>query len=167
MLYLSAAITLISMFILVSFNKFYNKYIFLLLSFSNLSILGIYYFFDYLSGNGFNEAILFHLIHGINGFGINEYVFPGLVLFFYFLCCIAIIFFLRKRIYINTDKNFISDILILFIACSALLFNPLLRDLKSIYFSSSMSSSIEMNDFYNQPITVSYTHLTLPTTPYV
>jgi phosphoglycerol transferase len=152
MLYLSAAITLISMFILVSFNKFYNKYIFLLLSFSNLSILGIYYFFDYLSGNGFNEAILFHLIHGINGFGINEYVFPGLVLFFHFLCCIAIIFFLRKRIYINTDKNFISDILILFIACSALLFNPLLRDLKSIYFSSSMSSSIEMNDFYNQPI---------------
>ena len=153
MLYLSAAITIISLIALVSFSNFYNKSIFLFLSFFNLSILGIYCFFNYLSGDGFNEAVLFHLVHGINGFGINEYVFPGLVLFFYFLSCIVIVFFLEKRIHINNDKNLISDILILFIACSALSLNPLPRDIKNIILSSSLDTSSQMNHFYNQPVT--------------
>ena len=77
MLYLSSAITLFFILVLGSFSKLYNKYIFLLLSLSNLLILGVYCFFNYLSGNGFNEAILFHLIHGFDGFGVNEYVLPG------------------------------------------------------------------------------------------
>ncbi len=115
MLYLSAAITLFYILVLGSFSKLYNKYIFLLLSFSNLLILGVYCFFNYLSGNGFNEAILFHLIHGINGFGVNEYVLPILILFFYFLSCIAITLFLNKRIYIDAKNNLVSDIIILFI----------------------------------------------------
>lgn len=153
MLYLSAAITLFFILILGSFSKLYNKYIFLLLSLSNLLILGVYCFFNYLSGNGFNEAILFHLIHGINGFGVNEYVLPGLILFFYFLSCIAITLFLHNRIYIDAKKNLVSDIIILFITCLALLFNPLLNDIKSIFFSSSTDSYSEMNDFYNKPIT--------------
>ena len=153
MLYLSVAITIISMITLVRFSKSYNKYIFLFLSFFNLSTLGIYCFFNYLSGNGFNEAILFHLVHGINGFGINEYVLPSLVLFFYFLSCVVVIFFLKKRMLINNGKNLISDIFILFIACSALSLNPLLKDIKNIIFSSSLNKSSEMNHFYNQPIT--------------
>ncbi|MBT4960747.1 MAG: sulfatase-like hydrolase/transferase [Flavobacteriaceae bacterium] len=105
-----------------------------------------------MSGNGFNEAILFHLIHGINGFGVKEYVLPGLILFLYFLSCIAITLFLNKRIYIDTKKNLVSDIIILFITCLALLLNPLLKDIKSIFFSSSTDSYSEMNDFYNKPI---------------
>ena len=153
MFYLSAAITLLSILVLGSFSKLYSKYIFLLLSLSNLSILGIYCFFNYLSGNGFNEAILFHLIHGINGFGINEYILPSSILFFYFLSCLAIILFNNKRIYIDADKNLISDILILCITCLALLLNPLLKDIKNIFFSSSTNTYSETNDFYNKPIT--------------
>ena len=153
MLSLSAAITIISLIALVNFSNFYNKSIFLFLSFFNLSVLGIYCFFNYLSGNGFNEAVLFHLVHGINGFGINEYLFPGLALFFYILSSIVIVFFLEKRIHINNDKNLISDILILFIACSALLLNPLLRDIKNIILPSSLDTSSQMNQFYNQPVT--------------
>ena len=153
MFYLSAAITLLSILVLGSFSKLYSKYIFLLLSLSNLSILGIYCFFNYLSGNGFNEAILFHLIHGINGFGINEYILPSSILFFYFLSCLAIILFYNKRIYIDADKNLISDILILCITCLALSLNPLLKDIKNIFFSSSTNTYSEMNDFYNKPIT--------------
>ena len=153
MFYLSAAITLLSILVLGSFSKLYSKYIFLLLSLSNLSILGIYCFFNYLSGNGFNEAILFHLIHGINGFGINEYILPSSILFFYFLSCLAIILFNNKRIYIDADKNLISDILILCITCLALLLNPLLKDIKNIFSSSSTNTYSETNDFYNKPIT--------------
>ena len=149
MLYLSAAITLFFILVLGSFSKLYNKYIFLLLSLSNLLILGVYCFFNYLSGNGFNEAILFHLIHGINGFGVNEYVLPGLILFFYFLSCIAITLFLHNRIYIDAKNNLVSDIIILFITCLALLLNPLLKDIKSIFFSSPTDSYSEINDFYN------------------
>ena len=153
MLYLSSVITLISFLLLDSFNKSFNKYIFLLFSFFNLLIIGIYCFFNFLSGNGFNEAILFHLIHGINGFGIDEYVFPALVLFFYFLFCIAIILFLKNIAYINTDKNLVSDGLMILIAIMAISLNPLLKDIKNIFFSSSMNSYLETDDFYNKPIT--------------
>ena len=55
----------------------------------NCIFLITYIFMNYLSGDGINDAILFHLKFGIKGFGINEYIIP--FIFFIFLNLVLLI----------------------------------------------------------------------------
>ncbi|MDB2504078.1 hypothetical protein N9X43_05540, partial [Gammaproteobacteria bacterium] len=47
----------------VNFKNNFFKASFLIIIFLNLIFLGAYFFFDFLSGNGLNEAVIFHLMH--------------------------------------------------------------------------------------------------------
>lgn len=152
MLYLSAIISLISLFVFNTFGKSFFRITFLLISFFNLILLGIYSFFDFLSGNGFNEAVLFHLIHGINGFGITEYILPGLFLLLYFLLIIVAIYFFSKRILIDRLQASTNDILILLISLIAIFLNPLVKNIKNISYLTTQSTYLETDDFYDQSI---------------
>ena len=152
MFYLSAAATFLSLFIFTEFKQIFTKYLFLILIFLNLSLLGVYWFFDFLSGNGFNEAVIFHLIHGINGFGINEYIFPSFLLFIYLIFVILILISGYKKILHNSNQSFIKDICIIGFISVAILLNPFLKDLKILIKPSMQIDSSEIGHFYDQQI---------------
>ena len=152
MFYLSAAATFLSLLIFTEFKQIFVKYLFLILIFLNLSLLGVYRFFDFLSGNGFNEAVIFHLIHGINGFGINEYIFPSFLLFIYLIFVILILISGYKKILHNSNQSFIKDICIIGFISVAILLNPFLKDLKILIKPSLQIDTLETGHFYDKQI---------------
>ena len=126
-------------------NKIY-KNIFLILIFLNLIILGAYYFFNYLSGDGFNEAVIFHLIHGIKGFGLSEYILSGIIFIFYLLISFYFVLLAKKRIQINSQKGNLSQFIFVMLSFSLILFNPLTFDIKNIY-KINLSEEISLNSY--------------------
>ena len=152
MSYVSLALSLLTVIFFIKSNFKYNylRLFFLIFIFLNINLLGVYYFFDYLSGNGFNEAVVFHLIHGISGFGINEYIVPGILLFIYILLSIIIC----VSAYLRNKKNdykkklgIIKSVLFVSLFCSIAI-NPILKDINNVVFSNKNNSK-EINNYYD------------------
>jgi phosphoglycerol transferase len=132
--YFSIGLTLVSIifFIKTNFKNKFIKTITLFLIYTNLVFLGVFYFFNYLSGDGLNEAVIFHIIHGISGFGVDEYIFPGILLFSFILFSTLFIRVISIKLNYKSKKFDSFNGLILVSAILSLLINPLINDLTNV-----------------------------------
>lgn len=130
----------------------YLGFFIVILFYVNLILLVSYFSLQNIFGADIFEAIVFHIVFGIKGTGIDEYIAPSL-LFIIFIILIAALFkpFL---VYLSNDndKNSIPllgfSLLVLSIA-----FNPIIRDFYR--FITISSESTDTNYFYDQKLTFS------------
>ena len=93
----------------------------------------IYIFMDYLSGDGINDAILFHIKFGIKGFGINEYILPfTLLIFVNILLVFSSKNFVRNLFSSPNQLNKRKAISLLFLT-TAFIFNPFYKDVYILF----------------------------------
>jgi phosphoglycerol transferase len=132
----STSLTIISLILTQALHQKGVRATCLLLILINLISLGFYLFLDFLSGDGINDAVLYHFYFGITGFGIHDYIAPIILLATYIFIC----FLLISTFYIKDfkSKNFIHSFyhaLPVFLI-SSLVLNPFFQDLHKLYFKS-------------------------------
>jgi phosphoglycerol transferase len=132
----STSLTIISLILTQALHQKGVRATCLLLILINLISLGFYLFLDFLSGDGINDAVLYHFYFGITGFGIHDYIAPIILLATYIFIC----FLLISTFYIKDfkSKNFILSFyhaLPIFLI-SSLALNPFFQDLHKLYFKS-------------------------------
>tara|TARA_B100001093_G_scaffold481071_1_gene511501 strand:+ start:54 stop:1859 length:1806 start_codon:yes stop_codon:yes gene_type:complete len=154
MLYISLLLTVFSLFFVKNLSNKYLKFVFLFFNFINLLFFSVYYFFDFLSGDGLNEAVIFHIIFGINGFGLKEYILPGTLLFSFIFISFLTILYRNKKIHIDRRKNFRTQYISFIFVFLAILINPLLSNFLNIFKTSIENNKYENNYFFDQPITL-------------
>ena len=127
MSYIAIGLTFVSIifFIKSNFKNNLIKISTLVFIYMNLIFLGFFYFFNFLSGDGLNEAVIFHIVHGITGFGIDEYIFPGVLLISFISFSIFLVQRLSSQIKYKTSKLNSLNIPIMFGALLSLIVNPL------------------------------------------
>ena len=135
----------------VNFKNNFFKASFLIIIFLNLIFLGAYFFFDFLSGNGLNEAVIFHLMHGITGFGVDEYIIPGTILFLFFLSSLSILLICKNKIIVNENRENHRSHLLLFSSLTLFFLNPLLIDANK-FFSEEFFDPNDNDYFYETNI---------------
>ena len=126
-------------------------YTFLSIFYINFALLSFYFFINYLSGDGINDAILFHLRFGIKGFGKDEYILPLLVL----LLINIVLLILLKQFSENISKKFsshLSNIIPFGILLISIFFNPFYRDIYMLFNEQISESHIDDNLFFEQDI---------------
>ena len=130
-------------------NKFI-KTITLFLIYINLVFLGVFYFFNYLSGDGLNEAVIFHIVHGISGFGVDEYIFPGILLFSFILFITLLIRVMSSKLNYKSKKFDSFNGLILVCAILSLVINPLINDLTNVISFKNNYADTDTNKYLNK-----------------
>ena len=126
-------------------------YTFLSIFYINFALLSFYFFINYLSGDGINDAILFHLRFGIKGFGKDEYILPLLV----FLLINIVLLILLKQFSENISKKFsshLSNIIPFGILLTSIFFNPFYKDIYMLFNEQISESHIDGNLFFEQDI---------------
>ena len=126
-------------------------YTFLSIFYINFALLSFYFFINYLSGDGINDAILFHLRFGIKGFGKDEYILPLLVL----LLINIVLLILLKQFSENISKKFsshLSNIIPFGILLASIFFNPFYKDIYMLFNEQISESHIDGNLFFEQDI---------------
>lgn len=114
------------------FNKAFKKLSHLLIIL-NLIALGVYVFLNFLSGDGINDAVLYHLYFGIRGFGINDYIIPFfLFLIYLILCCWLSSFFYYQLTKFDIGLAPFKKATAFFILLSFLA-NPFLHDVAELF----------------------------------
>ena len=105
---------------------------------------------NYLSGDGINDAILFHLKFGIKGFGANEYILP--FIFFIFLNLILLITFKKfiNNLSSKTTKTSKQKIISIFVLLISFIFNPFYKDVFLLFSSGNSNIKIDNNFYYEQ-----------------
>jgi len=152
MLYISLLLSIFSLFIVKDLSNKYLKFIFLFFNFINLVFFSVYYFFDFLSGDGLNEAIIFHIIFGINGFGLEEYIFPGTLFLFFIFISFLTILYRNKKIHIDSNKTFRTQYISFVFLFLAISINPLSSNLFNIFKISVENNKYENDYFFDKPI---------------
>ena len=128
-----------------------STYTFLVIFYINLVFLSLYFFINYLSSDGINDAILFHLRYGITGFGKNEYIFPFLIL----LLTNIILLILVKQFITNINKESsvkLISIIPFVILLTSILFNPFYKDIFNLFNERNTQKVIDENLFFEQDI---------------
>jgi phosphoglycerol transferase len=125
-------------------------YPFLVIFYINLALLSVYFFIDYLSGNGINDAILFHFKLGISGFGIDEYIVPFFALVCTNIVLLIFIKLLKKNIY--KQSTIYKNIFPFFLLTLSVFFNPFYKDIYLLLNEKNYQNSIVENHFYEQDI---------------
>ena len=128
-----------------------STYTFLVIFYINLVFLSLYFFINYLSSDGINDAILFHLRYGITGFGKNEYIFPFLIL----LLTNIILLILVKQFITNINKESsvkLISIIPFVILLTSILFNPFYKDIFNLFNERNTQKDIDENLFFEQDI---------------
>tara|TARA_B100000900_G_C20572724_1_gene713971 strand:- start:222 stop:1976 length:1755 start_codon:yes stop_codon:yes gene_type:complete len=128
-----------------------STYTFLVIFYINLVFLSLYFFINYLSSDGINDAILFHLRYGITGFGKNEYIFPFLIL----LLTNIILLILVKQFITNINKESsvkLISIIPFVILLTSILFNPFYKDIYNLFNERNTQKVIDENLFFEQDI---------------
>ena len=150
--YFSIGLTLVSIifFIKSNFKNKFIKTITLFLIYINLVFLGVFYFFNYLSGDGLNEAVIFHIVHGISGFGVDEYIFPGILLFSFILFATLLIRIMRSKLNYKSKKFDSFNGLILVCAILSLVINPLINDLTNVISFKNNYADTDTNKYLNK-----------------
>ena len=132
----STSLSIISLVFIQAVHQKRVRAIYLLLILINLISLGFYLFLDFLSGDGVNDAVLYHIYFGITGFGIHDYIAPIILLVTYIFICFVLIFIFFIKDF--KTKNFILSFyyaLPIFLI-SSLVINPFFQDLHKLYFKS-------------------------------
>ena len=152
-MYLSLLSAIICIFLLTGFfKKKYKKtgYALTFFFYLNLIFLITYIFMDYLSGDGINDAILFHIKFGIKGFGINEYILPFTLLVF---VNIFLVFssknFVRNLFSSPTQLNKKRAFSLCFLT-AAFILNPFYKDIYILINEGKSKIKIDDNYFYEQ-----------------
>ena len=150
--YFSIGLTLVSIifFIKSNFKNKFIKTITLFLIYINLVFLGVFYFFNYLSGDGLNEAVIFHIVHGISGFGVDEYIFPGILLFSFILFITLLIRVMSSKLNYKSKKFDSFNGLILICAILSLVINPLINDLTNVISFKNNYADTDTNKYLNK-----------------
>ena len=150
--YFSIGLTLVSIifFIKSNFKNKFIKTITLFLIYINLVFLGVFYFFNYLSGDGLNEAVIFHIVHGISGFGVDEYIFPGILLFSFILFVTLLIRVMSSKLNYKSKKFDSFNGLILICAILSLVINPLINDLTNAISFKNNYADTDTNKYLNK-----------------
>ena len=150
--YFSIGLTLVSIifFIKSNFKNKFIKTITLFLIYINLVFLGVFYFFNYLSGDGLNEAVIFHIVHGISGFGVDEYIFPGILLFSFILFITLLIRVMSSKLNYKSKKFDSFNGLILVCAILSLVINPLINDLTNVISFKNNYADTDTNKYLNK-----------------
>ena len=150
--YFSIGLTLVSIifFIKSNFKNKFIKTITLFLIYINLVFLGVFYFFNYLSGDGLNEAVIFHIVHGISGFGVDEYIFPGILLFSFILFVTLLIRVMSSKLNYKSKKFDSFSGLILICAILSLVINPLINDLTNVISFKNNYADTDTNKYLNK-----------------
>ena len=150
--YFSIGLTLVSIifFIKSNFKNKFIKTITLFLIYINLVFLGVFYFFNYLSGDGLNEAVIFHIVHGISGFGVDEYIFPGILLFSFILFVTLLIRVMSSKLNYKSKKFDSFNGLILVCAILSLVINPLINDLTNVISFKNNYADTDTNKYLNK-----------------
>tara|TARA_B110000003_G_scaffold87287_1_gene89404 strand:+ start:71 stop:1909 length:1839 start_codon:yes stop_codon:yes gene_type:complete len=150
--YFSIGLTLVSIifFIKSNFKNKFIKTITLFLIYINLVFLGVFYFFNYLSGDGLNEAVIFHIVHGISGFGVDEYIFPGILLFSFILFVTLLIRVMSSKLNYKSKKFDSFNGLILICAILSLVINPLINDLTNVISFKNNYADTDTNKYLNK-----------------
>jgi len=128
-----------------------STYTFLVIFYINLVFLSLYFFINYLSSDGINDAILFHLRYGITGFGKNEYIFPFLIL----LLTNIILLILVKQFITNINKESsvkLISIIPFVILLTSILFNPFYKDIFNLFNERNTQKVIDESLFFEQDI---------------
>ena len=150
--YFSIGLTLVSIifFIKSNFKNKFIKTITLFLIYINLVFLGVFYFFNYLSGDGLNEAVIFHIVHGISGFGVDEYIFPGILLFSFILFATLLIRVMSSKLNYKSKKFDSFNGLILVCAILSLVINPLINDLTNVISFKNNYADTDTNKYLSK-----------------
>ena len=159
-MYLSLLLILVSFFLLkgiLQSDSKLKKYVILITFYLNYFLLTVYVLFNFLSGDGINDAIIFHVKFGINGFGVNEYIIPSMIFIFFNL-----IAFSSSRIFLRnlTDqktKLITNRTLSLTILVLSIIFNPFYKDIYELLSDRSNNYQVDKNSFYEQDIIFSDT----------
>jgi phosphoglycerol transferase len=132
----STSLSIISLVFTQAVHQKRVRAIYLLLILINLISLGFYLFLDFLSGDGVNDAVLYHFYFGITGFGIHDYIAPIFLLVTYIFACFVLIFIFFIKDF--KTKNFLLSFyyaLPIFLI-SSLVINPFFQDLHKLYFKN-------------------------------
>ena len=159
-MYLSLLLILVSFFLLkgiLQSDSKLKKYVILITFYLNYFLLTVYVLFNFLSGDGINDAIIFHVKFGISGFGFNEYIIPSIIFIFFNL-----IAFSSSRIFLRnlTDqktKLITNKTLSLTILVLSIIFNPFYKDIYELLSDRSNNYQVDKNSFYEQDIIFSDT----------
>jgi phosphoglycerol transferase len=151
---LSTTLSIVSLALTFSASSSRLKRFFLLLILINLIILGCYAFLDSLSGNGINDAVIYHLYFGITGFGVDDYVIPIFIFLLYIVFCFLFIYFSQTHTIQFTGRfNLLKKTIPIFITLSLVL-NPFFQNIYELYFknySTNFDNKSSNQNFLIQP----------------
>ncbi len=159
-MYLSLLLILVSFFLLkgiLQTDSKLKKYLILITFYLNYFLLTVYVLFNFLSGDGINDAIIFHVKFGIKGFGVNEYILPSIIFIFFNL-----ITFSSSRIFLRNltghkTKRITNRTIALTILALSIIFNPFYKDIYGLLSDRSNNYQVDKNSFYEQDIIFSDT----------
>ena len=99
---------------------------------------------------GLNEAVIFHIVHGISGFGVDEYIFPGILLFSFILFVTLLIRVMSSKLNYKSKKFDSFNGLILICAILSLVINPLINDLTNVISFKNNYADTDTNKYLNK-----------------
>lgn len=129
--------------------KSWIKQLYLLLVFLNILVLGIYIFLDYLSGNGINEAVIYHLYFGIKGFGIVDYIKPIFFFLLFVIFSFISIYLIQVKIKLPKEKIFLVKKISLFSLVLSFALNPFFYNIYQLSNYKSINYSGQDSGNYN------------------
>ena len=159
-MYLSLLLILVSFFLLkgiLQTDSKLKKYLILITFYLNYFLLTVYVLFNFLSGDGINDAIIFHVKFGINGFGVNEYIIPSIIFIFFNLIAFSSSRIFLRNLTNHKTKRTISRTLALTILALSIIFNPFYKDIYELLSDRSNNYQVDKNSFYEQDIIFSDT----------
>lgn len=122
-------------------SKKYTKWAYLTIIYLNILAFGAFLFLDYLSGDGINEAIIYHIYFGITGFGIVDYIKPILLFLLLIAFSFTCIFFIQAKIKsANRSTSLLMRVSFISLVLSFSV-NPFFHDIYELSFENRINYS--------------------------
>lgn len=145
MLFLSMLLTLASVFLWR--NSIHNRLLSFkasLLVFTSFLISGCYYVSDYITGDGINEAVLYHLTVDMGGAGFSEFlnIIVYSVMYLVFVSVVSITAYKTTINQYRTETHRVRAVLAVAVITIAFYINPGARDIANLYSSASTTEEV-------------------------
>ena len=130
-------------------NQTFIKFILAVFLFGNLLFLASYAYLQQIFGEDIAEAIVFHFVFGVKGFGYEEYILPSILFISFLSVCVWLI--IKFLAFVSGNKTKIADSLFGFsLILSSIAVNPFFLD--TYKFLTVSENSIDEDLFYDQKI---------------
>jgi len=133
-------------------SSIFKSYLISFLFFLNTFLLSVYFFMHFLSGDGINDAIIFHLKFGIKGFGIDEYIIPFSALVLINILIFSLFKLFIKNLTSNSTFLNLNKFFPILIFLLSIFSNPFYKDTFMLMNFNSANHNIDENFFYEQEI---------------